>query len=508
MRQPHLAPIPAIVVGLAVLAAGSCSWTTREPNVLVVVVDSLRADALVHTPGAPSTPAFAALEQDGVRFRTAFSPTPAGGPAVAALFTGRLPSRAGVLADGSDVDPDVPLLAEALAHEGYQTLAVVGLADLAPRARGEGLDRGFASFETPPEGSEPAERTTARALAALGRVDPQKPWLLYVHYADPREPYAAHGTAGAKAALALDGRTLDTLPLCEDDAWQGEAVLSPGRHKLTLASDTPFRLDAFACRTASDPIEPSIRPPDAPEGARSMTIALENRESKPLKVQIETRLHDVVTDREARRRYGLEVESADRALGTLLAALREGDQYDTTLVVLTSNHGAALGQHAGTTGAGLYDEELRVPLVIKPPAKDPHADRLRSQSDVIARLVDVTPTVLDLLGEDALPSAAGRSLLDKTAARLVTAEVGPPLAQDPRCALRDERYKLIYVSGEDRYEMYDLARDPLELDNVFAIEGHLWADWQRQLRSMAQKGLVEPSTDRDAMAQRARVLGY
>jgi hypothetical protein len=74
--------------------------------------------------------------------------------------------------------------------------------------------------------------------------------------------------------------------------------------------------------------------------------------------------------------------------------------------------------------------------------------------------------------------------------------------------LRSDRYKLLLFADEGRFEMVDLARDPLELNNVFAIEGHLWTDWQAELRALAG---AEPMPSRErieqAAALRGRVLG-
>lgn len=409
-----------LALGLPALAAAAmlvpgCAWQENEPNVLVVVVDNLRADAVRSGPRIPN---INRLKQRGLVFRTCFSHTPSTTGGAAALFSGRLPHETGISVDGRTVDDSVPLLAETLALEGYLAFGAVGVPGLRPDNHGAGVTRGFAAFAAPADGVEPPARTNERLLGLLDGAEEERPWLLYAHYAlsDATEP---------------------------------------------SETDQSGRLD------------PSERS-------------------------------------EARREYFADIERADRALGSLLNELRERNAYDNTLVVLTANHGASLGQHADDDQrGGLYDEVLRVPLVIKLPKNHTAAADLRRATNVLARVVDITPTVLDVLDMDALPSVAGRTLIDETE-RELTAEIRPPLAPTPRYARRNDRYKLIYAPAEERFEMYDLSRDPLELDNVFAVEGHLWSAWQDDLRAIAESdfGYTEES-DRGStvVSQRAQILG-
>ena len=123
----------------------------RRENVLLVVVDTLRADAL----GRGITPNMDALAQDGVLFEQAFAHAPMTLPAHASLFSSLLPSESLVLTNGQAVERELPLLGNHLAARGYEALAAVSLATLWPVVAGCGVDRGFHLYDT---GRRPVER--------------------------------------------------------------------------------------------------------------------------------------------------------------------------------------------------------------------------------------------------------------------------------------------------------------------------------------------------------------
>jgi arylsulfatase A-like enzyme len=101
--------------------------------------------------------------------------------------------------------------------------------------------------------------------------------------------------------------------------------------------------------------------------ARQLVLLLENPGTQTASCQLDAWIHDVPDLTQTRARYKLEVEAVDRALGSLVAELRRRDVYDNTVIVFTADHGTALGEHGRVgAGQGLYDELLRVPLILKP----------------------------------------------------------------------------------------------------------------------------------------------
>lgn len=163
-----------------------------RPSILLVTLDTTRADVLFHDSGAPpvSTPAFDALAASGLRFVQAYATAPQTLPSHASLMTGLLPAGHGVHENARVLAPAVPLLAERLRDAGYDTAAVVSAFVLDRRF---GIGRGFARYDDElgdGRSERPATETTDRALAALATRGEASPSFLWVHYFDAHHPYA------------------------------------------------------------------------------------------------------------------------------------------------------------------------------------------------------------------------------------------------------------------------------------------------------------------------------
>jgi arylsulfatase A-like enzyme/Tfp pilus assembly protein PilF len=159
-----------------------------RPSILLVTLDTTRADAIGPEARGVETPGFDALARRGRRFRQAYAPVPETLPAHAALLTGLYPAGHGVHENGRVLPSGHPLLAERLRAAGYGTAAFVSSFVLARRF---GLARGFDLYDDalPADRAERSAReTTDRALAHLGR-DAAAPAFVWVHYFEPHHPY-------------------------------------------------------------------------------------------------------------------------------------------------------------------------------------------------------------------------------------------------------------------------------------------------------------------------------
>ncbi len=187
---------PLRVVWVALLTAVACAEAPRfEPvSLLLVTVDTLRADHLGCYDGPFPTPAIDALAAEGVLVEQALTPTPTTAPAHASLFTGRHPWHHGVLENGDPFEHG-PTLAELARGHGLRTAGFVSSYVLHPDF---GFGRGFQEFtytgEIPedPDAGEGwyvrGEETTEAALAWLRRHG-EEPFFAWVHYFDPHLPY-------------------------------------------------------------------------------------------------------------------------------------------------------------------------------------------------------------------------------------------------------------------------------------------------------------------------------
>ena len=189
-----------LALALLLAAGAGCERRTR-PNVLLVTIDTLRADRLgCYGFGLAYTPASDRLAREGVRCTDAVSSAPITLPAHCSIMTGLYPPAHGVRDNGNyALGADAVTLAERLQEAGYRTGAFVSAAVLTRRY---GLDQGFATYdddlwaEDDPElfmiRERPASRTADRALAWLDdwrARERGRPFFLWVHFFDPHQPY-------------------------------------------------------------------------------------------------------------------------------------------------------------------------------------------------------------------------------------------------------------------------------------------------------------------------------
>jgi arylsulfatase A-like enzyme/Flp pilus assembly protein TadD len=190
------------------LAAAACAQAPK-PSILLVTIDTLRADRVgCYGYANARTPTLDHLARDGVRFEEARSHVPLTAPAHATILTGVLPPRHGVRGNGAfPLNPDAPALAEALKRSGYRTAAVVGSVVL---DRATGLDRGFESYDDnqrrgPKSAFAYLERGGTQieesARNALDRLEP--PFFLWVHFYDPHMPWVSPTGEGYDCEIAF-----------------------------------------------------------------------------------------------------------------------------------------------------------------------------------------------------------------------------------------------------------------------------------------------------------------
>ncbi len=189
-------------------------------------------------------------------------------------------------------------------------------------------------------------------------------------------------------------------------------------------------------------------------------------------------------------KYDGEVSFADKHIGLMLDALRAAGLAENTIVVVMADHGEAFGEHrfAGERmyfhGQTLYDELLRVPLVIHVPGLAPRTVELPTM------LIDLGPTLIDLFGAEPPGSMQGRSLVPAMqgaamSERPVYAELLPAPSWDHKWRVAiSGGYKLLDKQSEGSVELFDLAHDPTEQKNLADAD----ASRVRELRALFQRG--------------------
>jgi len=419
----RLAPVAAALC----VALFACGREPRhQPDVLLIVIDTLRADRLGACGNRDGlTPFLDELAARATVYQRAYAPAPWTNPSVASLWTSRHPSQHGVVSFASVLEDGAVTLAERLREAGYATAGFSAnpLIDLP-----SGLGQGFDVYDAaPPQDADVpefrrvpprADALAAQALAWLDarRATPERPAFLYLQLMETHTPYAP------PADLLASRFAPGALPDLESVASQ-----------MLLAN--------------------TYRP--AP-GAVSLFQTL----------------------------YDLEVRSADRELRALFAALEQRGFLRDAVVVVTADHGDEFGEH-GIFGHGttLFEPAIRVPLLVVAPGQTRHRDVLQPVS-----LIDVAPTVLAWARTPVPAQFAGRvlpdagpwdarswlvSLLPRSARRALapqapvvselvgTATGAPRQGVFHERAILDGAEKLIASVGGAR-EWYDLDADPEE----------------------------------------------
>ena len=179
---------------------------------------------------------------------------------------------------------------------------------------------------------------------------------------------------------------------------------------------------------------------------------------------------------------------ADAALGQLVGGLKECGVYTNTLFVIYGDHGEAFGQHDGNFGHTffLYDENVRVPLIIAAPGLIAAPIRV----DSIASLIDVTPTIADLAGFGMEREWQGTSLLcAEPRAALFFTDYALPLA-----GIRDGPWKFVCEINGNNRELFDAKGDATESVELSRKHPAVVAQYRERLSrwAAAQKALLKP----------------
>jgi len=455
--RPALPPAPQHA---ATPAAGA-------PNVVLLMIDTLRADRLgVYGNAGAKTPALDALAHDGVRGGRTFSQASWTRPSVATILTGLYPSSHGAVHKADILPNRVETVAELLAAGGYYTAGFPNNVNVSPAFN---FGQGFAEYHyLAPElffwADEPAakltlynglrlvrERFLARRVDVHNYYQPAEvvtdaaitwldspaaksgPFFLFLHYMDPHDPYFVH----------------------------------------------PYNGEGYA-RVAN---------PNPPPGVAEKYLAL----------------------------YDGEISYLDEQLGRLFADLKRRGLYEKTLIVLTADHGEEFHEHGGWWhGTTLYDEQIHVPLIMKPP----HAVSGPTVLDELTTSLDIAPTILKTASVAVPPVMQGHALpLDGAPAPTRESVFSEEdLEGNVLQSVRTAVSKLITANpgnprGLQPEELYDVKTDPREQHSLVAKEPVLLEEMRAALgrsylEARAHAG-AGAQTDVDSVTKdRLRALGY
>ena len=390
-------------------------------NVFVILFDTLRADDIEpYGATVTRTPNMTALARQGVTFLNAHVNQPWTRGSIATMMTSTYPWVHGVIHNNSTLSPDLPYLPELLKAEGYKTLHVLHNSSVSERF---GFIRGYDDF--------------------------QQAW------GDPVE---------------TDLGTLRSPEERADYTWDN--FVDPF---LLKASTNPF----FIYLHEIDPHGPYT--PAQPYGTMYDTGYRGSLDLTPtlmwLVLHNKTQLSSPEIDY-LRSRYRGEISFMDDYLGRLLERMAGAGLRENTLLLFLSDHGEEFLEHGGVAHrTSLYEEMLNVPMIFSLP----NALASDHKSKAPIEMVDVGPTILDLLDIDAAPGMQGRSMLPSLAGadiaqpqRPTFGHKGSSFAGKVESSVRFGRWKIYkrtvdrYVDGHYQYELFDLEKDPGEAINLWS----------------------------------------
>jgi arylsulfatase len=445
----------------------SSSSPADRPNLILVCVDQMRADALgIAGNEHIDTPYLDQLARTGFRFTKAYSATPTCVPARVALLTGKSQEAHGRYGyrEGIDFPAAYPVtLPSTLRGAGYQTYGVGKMHVFPERARC-GFDEvllhdGFLH--------------TSRRLTGGPSVstDDYLDWLR-AQTGDPRADYQDTG-AGCNAMTARP--------------WEREERLHPTR----WVADQSFR---FLQRR--DPTRPfflymSFHRPHAPfdppawlwEKYRTQPAAARPMGSWVSRFDRFRRDHEVEAEFGARKEsvhhdvragyYG-SIEFIDLQINRLMETLSDFGLLESTAIAFVSDHGEMLGDHDMYRKSVAYEGSAHIPFLLHLP--DALRERLGDprEIDAIVELRDLMPTLLDLAGADVPDGVDGVSLLPALRGEAGTRDhlhgehVIGSLGHHSMQWIRSSRWKYIWFSGDGHEQLFDVEADPHELTDLAA----------------------------------------
>jgi arylsulfatase A-like enzyme len=426
--------------GASRVAAPKGTYDAQAPNVVVVMTDDQALDTMSAMPRTRRL-----LGGHGTSFERSFVSFPLCCPSRATFLTGQYAHNHGVRNNGG---PDggyqsldkAHTLATWLSGAGYRTGFVGKFLN--------GYGQGDAISEVPPGWiewyglpGEAKQRAFDFDLNENGEI---------VHYG---------GTRGKQGPYKTD--------VLADKAagFVRRAAPNPRPFFLWVATNGPHRDTSLPEDAARNP-EPAPRDRGSFEGRRAPRRAgVDERDvsDKPRNVRSRPRLGGETRAR-LDREYVSQLESLasiDRLVGRLVRRLRTAGELDRTLFVFTSDNGYLRGQHRLEGKSRLYEEAIRVPLLIRGPGFEPGARDRRLVANI-----DLAPTILDAAGASADLVLDGRSLLPQADAPGRDAVLIEVFERNQAFqGLRTRRYAYAEYENGER-ELYDLWRDPEQLENL------------------------------------------
>jgi arylsulfatase A-like enzyme len=493
IRQTVTAAAAAGLLALAVWFAPNSAISAAQappavsagkPNVVLITMDTVRADHLsIYGYERNTTPNLSQLARGATVYTHAIAAADFTLPTHASIFTGLYPAWHGAVFAppqyplGRPLGPQAVTLADVLRSHGYWTAAVVA-------------NRGYLS-------------PTTGLLKSFTEAQPFGPVLLT---SPDRRVYLRLG-AQRILSLVADTAGFEAISLRATDVNRRAFAVLDRARLYQSKSGTPF----FLFLNYMDAHQPYVPPPPFYRLFPGRNVDFRAADYEGLKKAMLTGQRGITTEERNHliAQYDGGIAYIDAEIGNLLSHLRAAGLYDHTLIVITSDHGEAFGEHGLLEHAvdSLYQDQILVPLLIKYPQQSA-ADRFTANTSQ----VDLMPTILSVCALPVPGGMQGRSLLTG-GSPIVFAEARPSPESEGRGIRRavfDGPMKLI-ATTDGSHEVYDVDADPAEEHNLYDSENPRWKALEERLAAwIASMPRQAPSVGKldKSTVERLKSLGY
>ena len=466
-----------LLAALALVAAPAAAARAQgaaRPNIVYIMTDDHAAHAIgAYGSKVNTTPHLDRLAREGALFTSVFATNSICTPSRAVILTGKYSHLNGVTVFNR-FDGAQQTVAKLLQRGGYHT-GMIGKWHLGSDPTGfdrweilPGQGTYFdpilytAASETTYTGRYATDVITDRALAFLESRPRGRPFFLMMHHKAPHRPWDPDSSHGAHFAAQRvpepvtfwDGYETRTDALRENR----QRIRDLNNRDLKLTPPPGLAGPALAAWRATPP--------------ETVTVV---RDGRPVTLTGEAlvrwKYQKYMQD------YLATVQSVDESVGRVLAYLDRAGLARNTIVIYTSDQGFFLGDHGLFDKRFMYEESIRMPFLVRWPA----GIRPGTRSDALGLNVDFAPTFLeaaglpvpaDMQGRSLLPLLRGRAPADWRTA-MYYRYYHDPGDHDTRVhyGVRTRTHKLIYFWKKDQWELFDLARDPYELHNLYGEPG-------------------------------------
>ncbi len=503
MMRFLLITLPGALLFSSMLYGSACHAAqavlhAKKPNIILIILDTLRSDHM-SCYGYPkkTTPNIDAFASEAVQYTHAYPTASWTLPSIASVLTGLYPCGHGAhrVKEGGIGKGVIPIrglsddhttLAEILKKEGYSTAGIISCTFL---TKSYGLHQGFDYYDdyipsiesfmsycsvlsffniflpvddflssTGHNIHKTAQQVNDSTVSWLNQSDQKKPFFLMAHYFDVHHPFFPEKIGMRSVPTSIKNRYAHYSNYVDLEKQIINSVLS-GKRKL-LSDERDFLIN----------------------------------------------------------NYDREIVLLDQKIGELFSFLKENKLYDESLIVILSDHGESFGEHnLMLHGLSLYEDNLRVPLIIKYPL----SDQKKGTVDYPVSLAGLAPTLLSYTSIPT-PDFMQGSLFSEPQNQKIFSMLYysgsalwalPELLQGDQSSLLDQNHKLMQF-GNGQKQLHDLIKDPEETNNMISKEGSIseklladMTDYIKKFTGRKTTEKINQTIDKEAI-QNLRNLGY